>query len=138
MGRLVRSRGVKIHVVEAALGAAEGTVAFTRGLGAANHVSTSDDAQVQNLPLRTLDSILEDRTPTMIKIDVEGYGYEVLKGASRALQSKSLLAIISEDKSAQLADALGAYGFPQRFYDPGTGEIAGSPAQHHYLPGCDS
>ena len=71
-----------VEVVEAAAGAAASTVQFTSGLDSVNRV---DDHGGASVTMVTLDSIIGDRTVAGMKVDVEGFEIDVLRGASRAL-----------------------------------------------------
>ena len=48
------------------------------------------------VPVETLDGLLDGLSPRLIKIDVEGYETEVLRGASNTLSGPGLLALILE------------------------------------------
>jgi len=62
-----------------------------------NHVAMDDDKEYVNILVRTLDDVIEERTsPSLIKIDVEGFETEVLKGGKNTLADESLKAIIIE------------------------------------------
>lgn len=79
------------------------------------------------MPVRTLDAVLEGRSPTLIKVDVEGFETQVLAGAERALADPGLLAVILElngsgarygfDEDALHRDLLGR-GFATFRYHP--------------------
>jgi FkbM family methyltransferase len=58
-----------------AVGREDGTVRFTATLDTINHVATEHDTadQLVEVPVVKLDHALENREPTLIKIDVEGY-----------------------------------------------------------------
>ena len=71
-----------VEVVEAAVGARDGVVRFTSGLDSVNRM---DDRGGASVAMVTLDSIIGDRTVTGMKVDVEGFEIDVLRGASRAL-----------------------------------------------------
>jgi len=90
----------RVEVRTSAVGSRSGTVQFTQHLQAANHIlSTADGAAgtYAEVPLTTLDEALAGRSPTMLKIDVEGYEDDVLQGATAALGSENLLAVLVED-----------------------------------------
>ncbi len=82
----------------AAVGASPGQVRFRSDQDANNRVleSASDDAASIEVPVVTLDQELAQKSPVMIKIDVEGWEHEVLKGAGRTLQNKTLLVVVLE------------------------------------------
>jgi FkbM family methyltransferase len=81
-----------------ALGARAGSLRFTTDLDTVNHVATDQDSSsaTVEVPVATMDAIVGDRVPVLIKIDVEGYEQEVLRGAGRALSNSSLLGVIME------------------------------------------
>lgn len=91
--------------VQAAIGAAPGTISFTQGEDTTNHVATTTDINTSTVPIYTLDEAVS-QPPTLMKIDVEGFETAVLKGAPNILQEQSLKAIIIE-----LNGAGGRYGY---------------------------
>ncbi len=117
------------------LGRANGRLRFTADLDTCNHVVTESNrgGQTIEVPVRTLDEVLEGRTPTLIKIDVEGWESEVLIGAQATLQQRSLLALIIEmnSKGKQLSpneqsvnDCLTHHGFQPYAYAPFTRRLS--------------
>lgn len=77
----------------------EGKLPFTQNLDVVNHVPVDHElnqSQFTEISVKPLDKIFEDEYPILLKIDVEGYEYDVLKGASELLASDRLLAIIIE------------------------------------------
>jgi FkbM family methyltransferase len=80
-----------------ALGAKKGIVKFTNSNDTTNHVATLSDNDQIDVEISTLDDILLSLdSATLIKIDVEGYETEVLKGSDKILENNNLKAIIIE------------------------------------------
>jgi FkbM family methyltransferase len=105
-------------VARTAVGDKVGEISFTVGQDTTNQVATSADTEVQTVPLSTLDMILKDESPSVIKMDVEGFETKALQGAMSVLAKQSLFAIqletVDEEARGLLADA----GFTQFFYVP--------------------
>lgn len=92
-------------LIQAAIGASQGTISFTQGENTTNHVATAIDINISTVPIYTLDEAVT-QTPALLKIDVEGFETAVLQGATHHLQQQSLKAIIIE-----LNGAGGRYGY---------------------------
>jgi FkbM family methyltransferase len=86
------------------------TLRFTETMDAVNHVlgenETTGDQAVIEVPVRTLDELLDGRHPVVFKIDVEGFEWPSLQGARNVLASQTLKAIIIE-----LNGSGGRYGY---------------------------
>jgi len=109
----------------------EGKLPFTQNLDAVNHVPVEHELNNQSefteISVKPLDKIFEDESPILLKIDVEGYEYDVLKGASELLASDRLLAIIIElnnsgmrygHKDNDVHEMLKKMGFLPYHYEP--------------------
>ena len=110
--------GLTIDLHECALGSSEGTANLSAG-GAASKISAEGELTV---PVRTLDSFHLPRVD-LLKIDVEGYELEVLRGAVETLE-RSHPAIMIEmhhwagaQKEAALFEILAGLGYGFEYLD---------------------
>ena len=95
--------------VNAAVGEARGELSLTNTLGTENYVSREGESgPTVRVKVETLDSVLRDKEPLLIKADVEGFETAVFAGAAETLRKTSLQAMIIE------RNALGErYGFDE-------------------------
>jgi FkbM family methyltransferase len=112
------------------IAASRGTLVFTSSLDTVNHVLSSGETceQQERIPVQSLDDALSgSEPPTFIKIDVEGFETEVIRGARTTLKSRSLLVIVVELNGSgqkygydemQLHESLRDSGFQSVRYDP--------------------
>lgn len=113
------------------VGSKSGRLLFTANQDTTNHVilSSSIEALGDNISVDvdTLDHLLGDTHPALLKIDVEGFETEVLDGAHRILSSNSTHAVIMEINGSgvqyghsdeQLLKKMIEYGFKTFSYDP--------------------
>ena len=112
----------------------DGVLRFTSTINCENHVlAEGEEARSPiEVPVRSLDSLLEGKDPTILKIDVEGYEGAVIAGADKVLSNPSLHSVIIElrghgnkygfDEDCVLKKMLD-YGFTSRAYDPFTREL---------------
>lgn len=121
--------GDRVEIVEAALGALPGKASFSVGLDTTNKILTDASEASREVRLTSLDCIVGDRRPTMIKIDVEGYEGEVLKGARETLKMQSLLAVETETSDDAVISALTEAGFERWHYDPARRELSLEPRE---------
>lgn len=118
----------KVLAYNMAVGSASGTVCFTKNLDTTNHVASENEKDdIIEVKIGTLDLILESQIPTLLKIDVEGFEAEVIKGAERILSNDLLKAIIIElngsgDRYGVNENNIRSYferlGFSSYSYDP--------------------
>jgi FkbM family methyltransferase len=119
----------KVTAKNIGLGASSGSLTFTSGLDAVNHVVAEREV-VENsieVPVSTLDAVLSGSTLTLMKIDVEGFETEVLNGASETMQGSSLLGAVIELNGSGLRygydeekihQRMLGWGFAPARYDP--------------------
>lgn len=123
------------------LGRSASTLRFTVDQDTTNHVVTDESWTGPSLqvPVQTLDAVLNGQTPSLIKIDVEGWESEVLAGAAATLGQPSLLALIVEMNGQDAAfnpnekavhDCLLRNGFAPHAYNPFTRSLIPLPSKH--------
>ncbi|MDB5136542.1 MAG: FkbM family methyltransferase [Mucilaginibacter sp.] len=89
----------RVLTINSAAGAVKGMITFTTDQDTENHVIAKDEVNasgVINVPVIAIDSLLSGNSPSLIKIDVEGYETEVMKGMANTLNLSVLKAIIIE------------------------------------------
>lgn len=117
----------RIECFNIGIGSKAGNLLFSSSQDTTNHVLALQEEKDNsiNVPVKTLDSLLEGHLPQIIKIDVEGWETEVMAGANRTLSIDAPLAIILElggsrygFKPEKLHSQLLDYGFTTAFYKP--------------------
>jgi FkbM family methyltransferase len=118
----------KSKALNVGLGAKSGFLSMTSKFDTTNQI-VIEDKQTDTIlvQIRTLDEICKFENPTLIKIDVEGWETEVLKGGIETLQNPKLLAIIIELNESgnrygfsdlKILEMLKNFGFYPYKYDP--------------------
>jgi FkbM family methyltransferase len=110
--------GYQVDAIQAAAGAACGTARFTNGRDSVNHLDPLGSVQTRVV---TIDSLIGDRSVEGMKVDVEGFEIDVLRGSERALSEHRIGLIQLEWNSASLeaagidrqpvADLLASHGY---------------------------
>ena len=85
----------KVNCSNIAVGAKDGFINISNGRGALNRVLLKDEKGIQVIQ-KPLDSIVDNLIPSLIKIDVEGFENEVIKGGKEILLNPKLEGIIIE------------------------------------------
>lgn len=120
---------VELHAQ--AVGAASGRARITVALDTGNRITARADASDETIEVEVvaLDAIDGARDACIVKIDVEGFELEVLKGAPRLLESPTLLGVIMETNRAASGqggsdtaahEVMLAIGFKPFTYEPFT------------------
>ena len=93
------------------LGEKVGAIRFTSDLDTVNHALSEDENSISSVivDVTTLDIALKDIQPNFIKIDVEGYETQVLKGAAKTINNANLHSVIME-----LNGSGSRYGFDEK------------------------
>lgn len=85
-----------VRIAPVALGDAIGTLAFSTGHDATDHVSSRVTEAHERVPQTTADALFADEAPLAMKLDVEGYEAAVLAGGRAVLGAPGLRALIVE------------------------------------------
>jgi FkbM family methyltransferase len=108
---------VNAHCVAA--GAEEGSILFSIDQDCVNQVvSESYEGQSMRVPVVPMDELLKGKSPTLWKVDVEGFEHEVLKGATGSLRNSSLNAVLLEADSEEIRGVMTQAGFARASYEP--------------------
>lgn len=88
----------RITLINCVVGNQSGHISFTKGLDAINRVTREDDLKKNSELIKeeTLDNLLKNDFPSCIKIDVEGFELNVLKGAKEILKKPELKLLLIE------------------------------------------
>jgi FkbM family methyltransferase len=113
--------------VETALGDHVGSIQFTKGQDTTNQVAMPGSMNTQTVPLTTLDALLFNVNPTMIKLDVEGFEAAVIAGAKETLSKASLKAIETESDDELVVGTLTKAGFLRYWYNPMSRRLSREP-----------
>jgi FkbM family methyltransferase len=100
--RNLQLNGYKAEIVAAAVADKPGTMRFTRARDATNRIATATDTNTYDVPVTTLDEILQGRFAAGVKIDVEGAERLVILGASDALSDRRIGALQLEWNHASI------------------------------------
>ena len=122
----------RVHLNNVGLAAKAGRLRFTSSLDTVNHVVAADDSDALDrvdVAVTTLDDLVCDRVPSLIKIDVEGFETAVFEGGAQTLGNDALYALIVELNGsgmkygyddALLQDRIESFGFRAFVYEPFT------------------
>jgi len=127
----------KVKALQVGVGSENTELTFTTNLDSVNHVSlgkkTESAANTVQVKVVKIDEVLkQERFPSMIKIDVEGFETEVLNGMPATLNNESLKAILIELNGCgkrygydeeKIHELLLLNGFSACSYDPFTRNI---------------
>lgn len=119
----------RVRCLNVGVGSTPGVLGFSSNMDAGNRVLADGETRADRIEVQvaTLDSLLAGESPTVIKIDVEGYETAVLKGADETLRKSTLHSVIMEingsgDKfgfdESQLFIKMSLYGFEAYTYAP--------------------
>jgi FkbM family methyltransferase len=116
-----------ITVQNIALGRSDCSVPFTVGHDTVNRVANLSDLDVRMVRQRPLDSVIEGRSPAMMKLDVEGYEEEVMAGANKTLENPALKIVVIETVTPNIRTQLNRNGFVEANYEPFSRDLQHGP-----------
>ena len=133
--------GGRVETLNIGLGRADDVLHFTSDRDCQNRAVREGELAGETITasVRRLDDLLAGRSPTLIKIDVEGFESEVLAGAERTLRDPALLGVIVEMDAANAAfnpnelavhTGLSAVGFAAYTYDPFSRRLTALPSKN--------
>jgi FkbM family methyltransferase len=127
----------KVTALQVAIGRQKGTCFMQKSAGPTNRVT--EDGRSAPIEMTTLNDLIKDQQKFyIIKIDVEGYEEEVLRGGQEALISPNVLAVIIESAGNEknykkdennVPKMLNQAGFQAFTYDPFERKITPSSRQ---------
>jgi FkbM family methyltransferase len=124
--RNVTANGYRADLRNVAVSDYNGSGRFAyNGASTTNRLAMKDEELPSIVvPVETLDSIIEGRSVTVLKIDIEGHELAAFTGASSLLASPSLKAIIAEANALsdrrEMLDLIKNAGFVATAYNPYT------------------
>ncbi|UOE48330.1 FkbM family methyltransferase [Mucilaginibacter sp. SMC90] len=129
----------KVKLINAGAGPVPGEIRFSADEDTSNHVIAENENSANSIavPVITIDSLLNQYQPSLIKIDVEGFETEVLKGMTATLNSPALKAIIIELNGSgarygfndlDIHNLLLSKNFAAYYYDPFTRQLKNAPS----------
>lgn len=91
-----------VRACNVGVGARDGELSFSSSFDTTNHVLAKEeiDPAAVTVPVVTLDWLLRGDSPSVLKIDVEGYETQVLEGASDVMRQDSLFAVLVESNGS--------------------------------------
>lgn len=132
----------RVNCVNKGVGAEQGSIMFTGGSDTMNHAiapqEKSDNAI--RVPVVTLDAALRGESPSLMKIDVEGFEAPALEGARAILEKTSLHSVIMELNSSgnrygydegKIIGLMAEYGFRTYSYNPYSRTLVSLDGKNH-------
>ncbi len=121
----LESRVVTRH---AAVGAEEGRSSLTTGRDTVNRlIRPGEEVESEEVELVSLDAVLgttAKQSVSLVKVDVEGFEEDVLKGAGDLLREVGPVLIVEANDRQALAGILRPLGYQRYSYDPRTGQLS--------------
>jgi FkbM family methyltransferase len=128
-----------VKIIHGGVSSANGELTFASQYDTGNHVVANQEnlsEGFEKVLVFTLDEIFRDKTPLLLKIDVEGFEMAVLRGGTKLLSNNELKGIIIElsslcyrygAKNEDVHQLLLSFGFKVARYDPMTRKLGLTP-----------
>jgi FkbM family methyltransferase len=141
--KLVRNIGMnglmsRVDAVNAGVGSSSGELRFTADLDTDNHVVIDTyQGREERVTVTTLDEKVGDRNVSLVKIDVEGFEAEVIRGARRLLRTRPPAALIIEANDAShryssdeegFVELMRGFGYTPFDYKPNRRQLVAIPS----------
>ena len=125
-----------VTVYELALGNADGEILFTVGHDTGNRVASAGETNARTVRQQRLDSLIGGGSHSiiMMKMDVEGHGEEVLRGAKSLLADDCLKIIVAEWPTAYIYETLSSHRFVRACYEPFSRKLQPQPENIYSSP----
>ncbi|HEX4311210.1 MAG TPA: FkbM family methyltransferase [Acidobacteriaceae bacterium] len=131
----------RVKAMNIGLASEDGELNFTDSENCTNHVIVAGESRANSIrvPVHSLDSILGGESPSLIKIDVEGFEQAVLDGAEAVLANPLLHSVLMEFNGSgnrygfdeeSILRKMENYGFSTYAYDPFTRELHSRPGKN--------
>ena len=123
-----------VRLVNGGVGSSSARLQFTKDQDTVNHVIVNgeDRENAIEVQVSTLDEICKDQIPLLVKMDVEGFELEALKGAKSLLSNDGLQALIIELNGScrrygvneeEIHQHILSFGFTPYSYEPFTRKL---------------
>ncbi len=122
----------RVTAMQTACSAQPGELTMTADRDCMNQVVSNEfDGPTIEVPVTTIDKLLEGRRVACWKIDIEGHEEDALKGAGEALASPELKAVIMEGDDPAIRQLMTDAGFHLMAYDPFSRNLLDDPLIHN-------
>ncbi len=100
----------RVNILNVGVGRERGKLSFVNNMDTVNHVLAPGEESegTVSVEVLALDTVLQSESPSLMKIDVEGYETPVLEGALKTLEKRTLHSVIIE-----LNGSGGKYGYDE-------------------------
>ncbi|HTB22780.1 MAG TPA: FkbM family methyltransferase [bacterium] len=129
----VNDLGGRVRALNVGVSDKAGVLLFSTAEDAMNHVVEGTKEGTVSVETRTLDAILGEETPAIIKLDIEGFELPALRGGSALFSRTGLQAVIMELNGSgerygfdekDILRMMSEFGFEPGLYVPETRRIA--------------